>query len=227
MHIATFNAGRLLDETLLGDAGKHILNDPVTDIAVNDLATSEHHDDLYFVSFFKETKDVLQFEFKIMVIRAWAEFHFLQHDILLFCAGGMFPLSFHELVLAIVHDSANRRVRGGGNLHQIKPFVFGDPDRSRRGHDAKLCSIFVNDANLSGSNAIVDACLSRSDTVLPNRTRNLILPVKHGFTKRRSSNSQSDFFSNPLKKGFYRLNAQIALMAMAHGNGVCRRFPIS
>ncbi len=89
----------------------------------------------------------------------------------------MFPLGFHELVLAVVHDPADRGVGGGGHLNHIKAFGLSDPDGLMRGHDTQLGSILVDDSDLRGADAIVDSRLVSSDTFLPINARKVMLSV--------------------------------------------------
>jgi hypothetical protein len=61
------------------------------------------------------------------------------------------------LVLPVIHDPADRRHRGGGDLHQVQPFLSGYGQCLRRGHDAQLLAGVINHANFTNTDAFVDA----------------------------------------------------------------------
>ena len=61
------------------------------------------------------------------------------------------------LILAVVHDPADRRHRGGRDLHQVEAFLPGDGQGLRRGHDAQLLPRVVDHADFADADAFVDA----------------------------------------------------------------------
>src|SRR5206468_9670526 len=61
--------------------------------------------------------------------------------------------------LAVVHDPADGRARGGRDLDQIEVPLLRDAVGVFRGHDAELRPVGVDDADLAGPDLGVDARL--------------------------------------------------------------------
>ena len=60
------------------------------------------------------------------------------------------------LVLAVVHDPADRRVRLGGDLDEVEIELPGDGERFGQRLDADLLPVVPHQSDLSGPDAIVD-----------------------------------------------------------------------
>src|SRR5512133_3961097 len=178
VHVAPINAGALFHDGLVADSLDDFFDDSVADVAMDHFASAEHDHHFDFVFFLQEPQDVLHLEIEIMVIGLGTELDFLDHDVLLLGPGRVFPLRFHELVLAVVHDPAHRRVGVSGHFHQIKTALFSDPDGLVWGHQAELFAIFGDDADLGGPDAVVDAGLVRTNGSSPSCTRTKSLPLE-------------------------------------------------
>ena len=74
------------------------------------------------------------------------------------------PLLLLVLILAEIHDPADRRVRGRRDLDEIETLGFGDGQGLRRGHDAQLLTGVVDDPDFPDANALVD-----TNAVVPAR----------------------------------------------------------
>jgi hypothetical protein len=68
-------------------------------------------------------------------------------------------LGLVELELAEVHDPTNRRVGHGSHLDQVEVEIASDRKRLWERLDAELLTVWVDEANLTGANAIVDSML--------------------------------------------------------------------
>ena len=79
-----------------------------------------------------------------------------------------FALFFFLLVqeFPVVHDAANRRLRGGRNLYQVQIFFAGHFERFEGRHDADLVAFVANHANFARTNALIRADKTFIDTVL-------------------------------------------------------------
>src|SRR5207302_1447421 len=87
-------------------------------------------------------------------------------DLLMFlCLPFLFFLLVEEL--AVIHDAADRRLRGGRNLHQVEVLLPGLFERLKWRHDADLVALVVNHANFARANAFIRADKTLIDTVLP------------------------------------------------------------
>ena len=69
-------------------------------------------------------------------------------------------------ILPVIHDAADRRLRGGRNLDQIQILAAGQFERFVRGQDSDLPTLVVNHANFARSNAIIGSDKTFIDTVL-------------------------------------------------------------
>ena len=99
---------------------------------------------------------MILFEFVIVLVRVGPEFYFLDRDVLLVLLR--FVLLLVELIkiLAVIHDSANRRVRSGRNFDKVQTSLFRYLDCSLGGQDSELFVLIVNDANLASPDSVVD-----------------------------------------------------------------------
>src|SRR5579864_1431989 len=91
----------------------------------------------------------------IVLIHVYAELYFFQDDLflVLFCRAFLLFLLIKEL--AIVHDAAHWRHRGGGNLYQIKTQFPGLSGRILRRHDAKLLAVRANHAYFACADPLI------------------------------------------------------------------------
>jgi hypothetical protein len=64
-----------------------------------------------------------------------------------------------ELELSEVHDPTDRRVGHGSHLDQVEVELAGDRKCLWQRFDAELLTVWVDEANLTGANAIVDPVL--------------------------------------------------------------------
>src|SRR5579872_703475 len=128
-----------------------------SDLFVGDLASAELHDGLDFVAIAQEPQHIVLLELVIVLVGVGPKFHFFDDDVLLVLARLPGLLLHLILVFAEVHDSANRRLRSGGNLDEIEAFLTGDRQGFLRGQDAQLLAVFVDHANFTGADALVGA----------------------------------------------------------------------
>jgi hypothetical protein len=109
---------------------------------------------------------VIFFRFVIVVVNVDAELDLFYGDGLLVLFR--FALFFLLLVekFPIVHDAADRRLRGGGNFDQIQILTAGQLQRFVGRQDADLSTFIVDYADFAGSNAVVNSDKTFIDTVL-------------------------------------------------------------
>jgi len=68
--------------------------------------------------------------------------------------------------LPVIHDAANRRLRCGGNLYQVKVFFAGHLERFERRHDTDLLAFVADHANFARANTVICADKTFIDTNL-------------------------------------------------------------
>src|SRR6185295_5727509 len=105
----------------------------------------------------QEALRVALLELEVVLVDLGPELHFLHLDVLLVLARLRLPLRLLIEELSGVHDPADRRDRGGRDLHEVEALLLGDGKRLGRRHDAELRAVVVDDPDFLGADAIVDA----------------------------------------------------------------------
>ena len=125
------------------------------------LAASEHDGDLDARALLEEAQDVTLLGLVIAHIDLGSELHFLDFDLGLVLTSLLGLHGLLVLELAVIHDLANRRIRVGSDLHQVKVLVIGDALRITCVEQTELRSIDADKTNARGANLIVDAGVIR------------------------------------------------------------------
>ena len=100
---------------------------------------------------------MLLLEVVIVHVDLRPELDLLDLDHALVLLGLASALLLLVLVLAEVHDPADRRHRGRRDLDEVEALLLRDDQRLRRRHDAELLSGFVDHADLADPDALVGA----------------------------------------------------------------------
>src|SRR5579875_2118578 len=132
-------------------------------------ATMEDHG-LHFVAFAQESDDLI-FAHLIIVLRGGrAELHFL--DVRAFLVPLRLMRLFALLVeeLSVVHELANGRNGVRRDFHHVQAGVARSFHRVEQGHDAELVSRVVDQSDLAGADALVDAKASYSTSFCDKTT---------------------------------------------------------
>ena len=118
------------------------------------------------IAFIEEAQHVILFGFVVVIVHVDTKLHFFDRNGLLLFLG--FALALFVLVqeFPIIHDAANRRLRGWGDFHQVEISFAGQLERLEGRHDANQFPFVTNDANLSRPDALVSADKTLVDTVL-------------------------------------------------------------
>jgi hypothetical protein len=78
------------------------------------------------------------------------------------------------LVLTVIHDPTNRRLRGWRNFDQIKAGLGCSLQGGIQVHNTQLVAFIVDDANFTGSDSLVDiGCVLAYDAP-PNDTVDIL-----------------------------------------------------
>src|SRR5580658_3354612 len=148
----------------------HVFNQTLQNLAPQalprHLASAEEDGRFHLVAFVEEAQHVILFRFVIVIVHVDTKLYFLDRNGLLLFLG--FALALFILVqeFPIIHDAANRRLRGRGNFHQIQVSFAGHLERLEGRHHANLFPFVTDHANFARPDAFVHADKTLVDTVL-------------------------------------------------------------
>src|SRR6266545_673860 len=155
VHLVAFLPRRRLGN---GDVGQFLdqsLENAPADLGMRHLAAAEEDRRLHFVAVGEEALDVLLLELVVVHVDFRPELDLLDLDHALVFLGLAGALLFLVLVLAEVHDPADRRHRSRRNLDQVEPLLLRDGQRGGWRHDPELLPGLVDHADFSNTNALV------------------------------------------------------------------------
>jgi len=156
-HLTAFEFGHSLDLSQLGQIVAHALKNAHAQLLVSHLTAAEPQRDFSLVALFQEAAQIAQLDLVVTFVGRGTEFDFLDLDDLLFGAGFGLPLLFLVLELAVVHQTADWRIRVGRDLDQIHVSLFGKTERIGELYDAQLFSVQTYQAHLGDTDLTVDA----------------------------------------------------------------------
>ena len=168
-HHAAFEARLALHlgrvSQLLGDP----LEEAGAQFGAGHLAAAEAQTDADLVAFAEQFSELAELD--LQIVAADLGFHAQEADFggLLSAAGLALTLGLPVLVLAIVHNPADRGVGTGRDLDQVQIALPRDAQGFASGHDAQLGPILVNEADFPSADALVHPELS-FDLSLTSRT---------------------------------------------------------
>ena len=104
---------------------------------------------------------------EIVYANANAELQFLCFHNTLVLTGLFITFGLFKAVFAVIHNTAYGRASLRGNLHKVKSFVKCNFLRVLNGHDAKLGTVLINEADFAVLNRLVDLMLYITDAETP------------------------------------------------------------
>lgn len=160
----------------------HKMQDPVKALSqecfLHTLGTASQVE-LYLdtVAFLEPARCLASLELEVMVASTHLDLDRLGFSS--FCATfGLLGLFLHfVLVLAVLHDLANRRFCHRADLDEVQSSFFGNSKRVRKRHHAEVTSFGINDTDLCRTDLFVDSLLQDkySATVMSrNNTKEII-----------------------------------------------------
>src|SRR6202048_4146901 len=161
-HLVALHSGPHLNFADVRQIFLELFQDAGAPFAVRHLATAEPDGCLDLVACLQPLTRMLHAIAIIVLVRAGAEFNFLYGDDHLFLFSLVRLFLGQVLVLAIINNLANRRLGVRRDLDQIHASRARGANGVTRVHDAKLFTVFGNDAHLGHANAFVDACDRRT-----------------------------------------------------------------
>src|SRR5687767_10358162 len=157
VHLIAFLARHRLGNRDIGQLIAETLENAPPDFRVRHLAAAKENRGLHLVALSEEALDVLLLELIVVLVDLGPEFDFFDVDDLLMLLRLARPLLFLVLIFPEIHDPADGRHCGRRNLHQIQPLRLRNDQGLRRGHDAQLLPVIVNDPNFPYADAFVYA----------------------------------------------------------------------
>src|SRR5688572_3921215 len=157
VHLIAFLARHRLGHCQFPQIGDEPLENAPPDLRVRHLAAAEEDRRLHLVAVSQEALDVLLLEVIVVLIDLRSELDLLDLDHPLVLLGLPRSLLLLVLVLAKIHDPADRRHGRRGDLDEIEPFLASNGERLRRWHDPELLSGIVDDTDFANTDAFVDA----------------------------------------------------------------------
>ena len=170
---ATLQSGCLINGGEFNRILNHAFDYLKTQFPVGVFAASEHERNLYAVAVFNKFFEVAHFCIVVMVAHVDVVFDFFElglHLVLFLFFLFLFLIIF---VFAVIHDSANRWLGGGGYFHQVQSVFMGTSQCVACFYDTHFRSIVVKQPDFRYADAVVDsnlrrALLSTSEVLLSN-----------------------------------------------------------
>jgi hypothetical protein len=178
VHGIAFHARPEFHNPFVADFSYQPLQNFPSQILVGHFASAEAQAGFYLVALTKKPQNMVSFGHVIVLIHVDAEFYFLQDDLFLVLFGRPFLLFLLVEELTVVHDAANRWLRGGRNLYQIKSLFPGLSCRILRRHNAKLLAIRANHANFPCADPLIHLNKAFIYAILLNPAGKLTLLVE-------------------------------------------------
>src|SRR6056297_3515552 len=155
-HLATFHPRHVLDLAEVLD----VVGDPFeqfpAEVLVRHLAAAKPHGDLHLVALFEKLHDIAHLDVVVVGVGVGAELHFLDLDGRLLLAGLALALLGLVLVLAEIHDLADRRRGVWRDLDEIEPRLLGHLHGAGRCHDTDIFTVCADEADFGGADTVVD-----------------------------------------------------------------------
>jgi hypothetical protein len=152
-----FHAGHEFDQTSVADIEDEAVDDLVTEVTMGHLAAFESQRRFDLVAFSQEADCLVLLRLVVVLVDRHRELDLFDDDDLLLLPCSAIALVLLVKVFAVVLNLADGGNGVGGNLYQVEGAFPGHLEGVKRGHDAELFAIFVDDANLAGADAFVCA----------------------------------------------------------------------
>ena len=157
MECGAFHAGHELHNSAVAYVLDEAIDDLIAELAVGHLAAAKTQGRLDLVAFLKEADGPVFLGLVVVLVDGDGELDFLDDDDFLLFAGRSLALVFLVEIFAVVLNAANRGNRVRRDFDQVETALAGDFQGFKGGEDSELLPIFVDDANFTRSNPIVDA----------------------------------------------------------------------
>src|SRR5690606_10191030 len=147
--------------------GRYALEHLLADARMHDFASAESNAALHFVLVVNELDHVAKLRLVVVLVDRRAEANFLQFNNLLVLAVFFLPLLLLVPEFPVVHNPANRRLRGRSDVHKVEIRVNGHLHRLAERYDTDLLAFRTDKPNLSGADFLVNLMILANDMPPP------------------------------------------------------------
>ena len=157
MQNRAFHSRHEFDDTYIPNVLNQLVDDVVAKVAMGHLAAAKTKAGFDLVAANKKLDGLIFLGLVVMFVDGDGELDLLDHNDFLLLFGGAFALFFLVEEASVVLNAADGGNRVGRYFYQVEPALTGNLERFKRGQDAHLLAVFVDDADLTRANSIVDA----------------------------------------------------------------------
>ena len=178
MHGIAFHARPEFHNPFVADLNHQPFQNFSSQILVGHFASAKAQAGFDLVAFGKKPQNMVSFGHVIVLIYVDAELYFLQDDLFLVLLRRPFLLFLLVEELAVIHDAANRGLRSGRNLYQIKILFTGLSCGIHGIHNAQLFTFWANHADFPRADALIHLNKAFIYAILLNPSGKLTLLVE-------------------------------------------------
>ena len=138
------------------DLTQKFVDDLEADFRVRHFATAEFERDLHFHVLAEKIHRVRDLDAEVVRVNPRAELNLFDGRGVLMLLGILFLLGHFVTVFAEIHEPADRRRGGGGDLDEVNPALSRKIDRVVQRDDAELFAVNCDDPDFAGADFAVD-----------------------------------------------------------------------
>src|SRR5437868_14889162 len=168
-----FHSGTELYDRPVSHFFEQPLQHLASQIGMRHFTAAEEDSGLYFVTLFEKAQHVVLLELVVVLVDIDAELHFLDGDDLLVLLRRALLLLLFIQELAVILNTADRRICRSRDLHQIKPTLAGNFEGFKGLHHTKLSTVFVYHTDFAGANTLIGANSTAAKTFVDTFLREI------------------------------------------------------
>ena len=172
-HLAVFELWKLLDHAVFLQIALDPFKELDTQFLVRHLPTSEAKCHLRLVAGGEKPYQVSQFDLVVAFLGTRAKLDFLDVYLLLLAPSGLGLFALFEYELAVIHYTADRRIRVRRHFDEIQVLILRHFNRVVDRHDSNLTAIRSDQPDTIGGNFII-----ASNTLRLNDSLCSLLPLR-------------------------------------------------
>ena len=157
MQNRSFHARHKLNHTRFTNVLDEPVDDRVAQFAMCHLTAAEPQAGLYLVAFSQKADGLILLRLVVVLVNRDGEFYFLHNNHFLLFARCSLALFLLVQKASIVVDAADGWDRIGRNLNQVQSTLSCNLQSLKRGENAELFAVFIDDADFAGANPVVNA----------------------------------------------------------------------